>query len=247
MPYPPITWHPVLDSTNAAALRALDGDAPLPHGWAVAAYSQTAGRGQRGRAWDDASGKSLLLSVVVQPAAGLDQQPLFSFAVATAVAKTLDNLHPGLSLSLKWPNDLIIDDKKLGGILIENVLRGARWAHSVIGIGINVGHTDFPDHLARATSLRLATGKDLSLFQTAEAVRTAIADAAGQAPPDDVLSAYNIRLYRRGMGQIFRTGERVWNGTVEDALADGRLRVRADNGHPVICTHGVDEWVPLGH
>lgn len=244
MPYPPLSWHTALDSTNAEALRTIDAGTAVPHGWAVAAETQTAGRGQRGRTWTDAPGESLLLSTVVAPAASLDQQPLFSFGIASAVADALEALGP-LSVSVKWPNDLYIGDRKVCGILIENILRGSRWQYAVVGTGVNLKQAAFPPALAHAVSLRMVLDTPPPARELAETVRDAVSAAAALLPDRETLARYNARLYRRGLPQTFRTAGTLWTGVVEGAEADGRLRVLSGNGHPVWCTHGVDEWVPL--
>ncbi|MGH7466724.1 MAG: biotin--[acetyl-CoA-carboxylase] ligase [Longimicrobiales bacterium] len=146
-------------STNDDA-RAL-GNAGAPTGTLVIAEEQTAGRGRRGRTWIDAPGRSLQLSMLLRaPPAG------FICLTAAPVRVGLLLVHAlreqvGLHTQLKWPNDLQVHERKLGGILCESVLDQRPFL--VLGIGINVGQQedDFPPDLrAHATSITLATGTD---------------------------------------------------------------------------------------
>src|SRR5690606_18341153 len=121
----------------------------------IVAEQQHSGKGQRGRHWQDEAGASLLMSLIIAPQKPVNQQFIFSAAVAIAVAQVVSELLPNQQIAIKWPNDLIINDKKAGGILIENILRGSTWSYAVAGIGLNVNQTLLPQ-LPNATSLRLA-------------------------------------------------------------------------------------------
>src|SRR5690606_29724577 len=99
---------------------------------------QTNGKGQRGRKWLDAPGESLLMSLVVVPEYEIEHQFSFNMAISLAIADYLQHIYENWDIRIKWPNDIIINDKKAGGILIENVIRGNKWAYSVVGIGINI-------------------------------------------------------------------------------------------------------------
>lgn len=150
---------PVVESTNDSLRRLATAGAP--DGTVVLADRQTAGRGRRGRNWHSASGLGLYLSVLFR--VPLDSQPVTRWTLTAAVAacEACRDLS-GEPVEIKWPNDLMHDGRKLGGILAELRTRGDREAELVIGTGINVGHRaqDFPPELAgTATSLhRLSCG-----------------------------------------------------------------------------------------
>jgi len=141
-----------LDSTNERAL-AIGGD-----GLVVAADRQTAGRGRHGRTWHSMGEKGLWFSVAFE-----GEQPGAAFAAPLAIR---DTLRPLVPISVKWPNDILSQGRKLAGILVER-----RANTTVLGIGMNVNHSqdDFPDDVRRrATSLALATGRS---FDRADVLR----------------------------------------------------------------------------
>lgn len=146
-------------STNTLALEAAQAGAATGV-WV--ADEQTAGRGRGGHTWHSSAGDGLYVSVLVRPRLELAHALWISFAtgmaVQTAIAATA-----GVRPDIRWPNDLLIEQKKCGGILVETSIEPGKAAllrHAVIGIGINVNHAGFPEELAAlATSLRLATGR----------------------------------------------------------------------------------------
>ena len=131
-----------VDSTNNYAM-ALVHEGVAQHGMVVIAKHQTKGKGQRGKVWETIPDANLSFSIIVQPHFLLPAQA-FQLLATTAVA-IQNQLEPiiGDELKIKWPNDLYWRDRKTGGILIENVIRGTQWQWSVIGIGINVNQTAF--------------------------------------------------------------------------------------------------------
>ncbi len=146
-----------VESTQAVLARlAREG---APEGTVVTARHQTAGRGRRGRPWWDAPGQSLLMSVLLRPPIPIAQAPQLSLVAGLAVA---DALGPaaGVAARIRWPNDVLIGGRKVCGVLPETVSSAdGRVGHLLLGIGINVDQSEFPDDLRdHATSLRLATG-----------------------------------------------------------------------------------------
>ena len=187
-------------STQAVAFAlAADG---APDRTVVVATSQAAGRGRRGRAWLDEPGASLLVSIVLRPRLAPAQLPTLSLTAGVAVAEALAVV-AGLAPRLKWPNDVLVDGRKIAGILLETRLGGttatsasgqtgrvgatpfsnrpptpvseqAALATTILGIGINVGQRAFsPDLAERATSVRLAAGREVAL----DTVLSALLDA----------------------------------------------------------------------
>jgi len=143
-------------STNDVAREmALRG---APEGTVVVAEEQTAGRGTKGRSWHSPKGKGLYVSVVLRPsAAALSLLPV---AAGLAARGAVERTH-GLSARLRWPNDIVWEGKKLGGILCESGFLGNRLEYAILGVGLNVGHDvdDFPEDLrGPALSIRM-TGR----------------------------------------------------------------------------------------
>jgi BirA family biotin operon repressor/biotin-[acetyl-CoA-carboxylase] ligase len=152
---PPVVRVGRVDSTQAVAFAlAAEGAADRT---VVVAESQAAGRGRRGRLWLDEPGASLLLSVVLRPRLEPARLPLLSLGAAVAVADALAEA-TGLAPRLKWPNDVLVDGRKIAGILLESRLGTAPLV--VLGIGVNLAQRRFPPALeARATSVVLAGGR----------------------------------------------------------------------------------------
>jgi len=244
MNFPAPEWHLSIGSTNTHLLRKFESTDRLPDGYAVAAQHQTEGKGQRSKRWTDTAGKSLLLSVGAHPAADLSQQPLFCFGVAVTIAEFLERTFAVQGLAIKWPNDLYVNSQKLGGILIENILRGGQWQVTVIGLGLNLYKQPFEESLSsKPTYLAAHTRAEIQPPVLARQIQKVLTDFAVAPLPVDIMSRYNQRLYRRGELKTFETGGVRWAGVVEAALPDGRLMVQVEDHHK-ICTHGVDIWIP---
>lgn len=186
-----------------------DAARTLPAGWAVLADHQTAGRGRRDRAWEAPPGTALLASFV------LPFRPLASLAAGVAAAEAC-----GPGVRLKWPNDLLLDGAKLGGILVE-VVDG----RAVVGIGINL--TAAPPGAAR-----LARGRD-ELF---EALCGAL-DRWSDAAPEAVLEAWRARSDTLGRRVRAELGGEVVEGMAEDVDSDGALVIGGRRVHAGDVTH----------
>ncbi len=125
----------------------------------VVADHQSAGRGRRGRRWEDEPGASLLVSILLRPRLGPDRLPGLSHVAAIAVGEALAAV-AALAPRLKWPNDVLVGGRKIAGILLESRLSAMNSAITILGIGVNVAQREFPSELAgRATSVALETGR----------------------------------------------------------------------------------------
>lgn len=232
----------VVGSTMAEAAQwASEG---APHGALVVAEHQTAGRGRHGRRWTDAPGSSLMLSIVLRPDSLSPALPsgrlgLVSLAAGLAVCEAVEAVAPELAPTLKWPNDVMLGAAKLAGVLPE-VTWTAGTATVVLGIGINVEQERFPPALGeRATSLRLATGRDhdrLSLLDPLLASLGGHLDRAAREP------AVLLRVLEARMGRLgaavrvaFPGLDRApFEGTAVGLADDGALRVRTDGGEALV-------------
>jgi len=232
-----------VDSTNNYAMKLIDQDMAR-HGMTVLAQEQTAGKGQRGRKWVDRKGESLLMSLIVCPQYGLQSQFQFSATVAVAIAKYLQKCIPNGSVAIKWPNDIIINDKKSAGVLIENVIRGSQWAYSVIGLGLNVQQTEFGPDLPHATSLNKELPARYNIRILAEEINSSILSALEtQMTEQTAISQYNFFLYKRNQLQTFSTQDRLWQGIILGSNANGTLTVLNEQQEPIDLVHGTSTWV----
>ena len=127
-------------STNdEAAAWARQG---APEGAVVIADAQTRGRGRQGRSWHSPPGAALYFSTVLRPKLPLPKLPPLTLAVGVALAETVTAL--GVPARLKWPNDVLVEGKKLAGILTESATQGGRLEHVIVGIGVNLSVEEFP-------------------------------------------------------------------------------------------------------
>ena len=152
------------DSTNTHAKQLLDHQV-LHEGTVVRAFNQSHGRGQGGNRWVSAPGQNILLSLVLYPRfLAADQSFQLSMCISLGCRDFLKEILPLRSeFCVKWPNDLYVGDKKIGGILIENTMSQERIQQSVVGIGININQASFPPELTRATSFLLETGQTANI------------------------------------------------------------------------------------
>ena len=149
-----IIWLERVDSTNDEARRHISEIDNLS---VVSALEQTKGRGQRGNTWLSMPGENLTFSLIVKDfRIKANEQSAISQATALSLTKILGRY--GIEARIKWPNDIYAGDNKICGILIENSLKGMEIDWSIIGIGLNVNQTSFPEDLPNPTSMRLCTG-----------------------------------------------------------------------------------------
>lgn len=229
-----IEWHDTIDTTmRRAAELAREG---CPAGTVVAAREQTAGQGRLGRTWDSRPG-GLYFTIVLRPRLEPAQVPLATLALGLAVADTLQTFL-GLAVDLRWPNDVLIGDRKLAGILAQ-FQDGALLA----GVGLNVNQREFPPELAPiATSLLIETGSEQNpeflLPALARSIESHlnILETSGATVILRLFEAASSYVSGRRVTVDLPTGEIT--GTTAGLTADGFLLVRCDDGAEVTVTAG---------
>ena len=153
-------YLPECESTNSEAQQLLIKN-KATEGCTVITSEQTKGRGQRGNIWEAEPGKNITLSVILSPVfLPVRQQFYLNMAVSLAVLDLLRE-QGASDAQVKWPNDLYVKDKKLGGILIENTINSYNLQHSIVGIGLNINQLNFD--VSTATSLAAVTGTSINL------------------------------------------------------------------------------------
>jgi len=229
-----------LASTNAAAVAAIQSNHRPAHGDVFWAAEQTAGRGQGRNRWHSTPGANLTISIVAFPEL-LSADQLFSLtqitglavreAVQLAIGK--DTLAP---VTVKWPNDVYVGNRKVAGILVQNGLRGQQISWSVMGIGLNVNEVDFPGHLTgTATSLRLLTNKEHDLSAVASALFQQLSLHYHRLDPghQEALAAlYHQHLYRRDLPSRFEltANGQLFQGIIRGVQQNGQLRIEQPVG-----------------
>lgn len=237
----PILRFDTLDSTNNYAAQIIDAD-KAQAGLTIVAGQQSAGRGQRGNSWHDGQNQSVLMSIVLRPTMPIDAQFSFLSTVAVAVAHAIQSLDQGLRVQIKFPNDIIINDKKAAGILIENSLRGSLWTHAIVGIGINVLQEQL-EQVPHATSLFLESGRTFSLEEVMALTRKTIIEKVLDNPNVDCLDDYNRLLFKKNEWQVLIIEGNSIKVKIMGVSRYGLLQVQLADGALKMLAHGAFSWV----
>ena len=209
------------DSTNRwlrdYALSQPEGD------YVVVSEYQTAGRGCGTNSWESERGKNLTFSLLIHPTEiTADCQFRISEAVSLALCETLDGYVTDRQVSVKWPNDIYVDDCKICGMLIENRLRGRLMTDSIIGIGLNVNQREFFSDAPNPVSLVQLLGHEVALEPLLQAFLQKL-EPMLQMDPETLGKAYRERLYRREGEHEYRDGKGLFRAKLLNVLDDGRL------------------------
>jgi BirA family transcriptional regulator, biotin operon repressor / biotin---[acetyl-CoA-carboxylase] ligase len=234
----PFTELLSVNSTNNYALaRAHAG--LTQHGEAFFAHEQVAGKGQMGKVWTSGKKENIILSIVANPhPLQLAQQFQLSAAVAVGVYNLFIR-YAGDDTKIKWPNDLYWQDRKAGGILIESIVgkdesgvgskESGVWKWAVIGIGININQTSFPETLINPVSLKQITGKNFDLIELAKELCASINDRFSELMNkgfESIYEQYISNLYKRNETVKLKKGSRVFEATIKTVSTSGRLVVQ---------------------
>ena len=202
-----------VDSTNRAAMRLARSGAP--EGLVVVADRQTAGRGRRGRTWEAAAGSSLLVSVLLRPDLPAGRLHL-AVALAALAASDACAQEAGFRPGLKWPNDLVVGDRKLAGVLAE-----VEGDAVVAGVGLNVAASaPWPEGAVAAEEI---AGRALAVDALLDAFLSSLAARSGDWPA--VASAYRRACTTIGRAVRVELGDETFTGTAADVSDDGHLLV----------------------
>ena len=235
-----IFFYDEVSSTQVPAKEAArNGEA---HGAVFVANHQTAGRGRRDRGWESPAGKDLTFSVVLRPRALMQHLPLLNFAIAIAVARALEPVAGNGRVGLKWPNDVLIGDKKICGMICETAARGSMLDFAVAGIGINANRTAdelprFEERRAPATSLLVETGRTHDLPRLLGSVLSELNRCVPQVECEQgraaLLEEYRARCCTLGREVAIATEDGVFRGIASDIEDDGRIRITGEGGDRV--------------
>ena len=234
-----------VDSTNNYAAEQL-GLSELQHGAVILAHEQTEGRGQRGRTWSSSSGLDLTFSIVLQPQ-NLRATDHFRLGKVAALAihqvveealKVTQGVGGG-EVRIKWPNDILVDHRKIAGILIQNDVVGGLVQSAIVGIGLNVNSSEL-NHEHHATSVRLEVGRPQDRMALLERLCQAFEQWWDLLTTDPALVDRNYveRLWARGRYADFELDGAPFTGRPIDVDADGRLLVEGEAGG--VSAYGLD-------
>jgi BirA family transcriptional regulator, biotin operon repressor / biotin---[acetyl-CoA-carboxylase] ligase len=228
------------DSTNRVAMEL--GSAEEPEGTVVLAEEQTAGRGRAGRSWHSERGMGIYVTLLLRPKISPVQAPLLTM-MAGLSARAAIQAQAALTVDLKWPNDLLLDGKKLGGILTEMYAEPSQVRFVIVGIGINVNQEKFPSELVSlATSLRVQTGRAQSRMELLVRLLREFENDYNRFLREGAASVTQrfetVSSYARGKRVNVSNGSENYSGVTAGLSPEGLLRVEREGGSIVTVIAG---------
>ncbi|MDX1278635.1 biotin--[acetyl-CoA-carboxylase] ligase [Oceanihabitans sediminis] len=230
-----------INSTNTF-LKELSSEEAVADYTVVQTDYQTNGRGQMGTTWTANSGENLMFSVLKDISfLSFHQHFYISIAVSLSLIKTLKQYQIP-NLYIKWPNDILSDNKKVCGVLIENSIKQNKFKDSIIGIGLNVNQTDFKN-LPQASSLKLVSGK---VFDLEELLLSFIENlkhyfsVLEEGKPEDLKKTYETYMFRKKKPSTFKDAEgNMFTGIIQSVSETGNLQVLLEDA--IIKEYGFKE------
>jgi BirA family transcriptional regulator, biotin operon repressor / biotin---[acetyl-CoA-carboxylase] ligase len=226
-----IYFYDHLTSTNSEAVRLLK-ESGLPEGAVISATYQSAGRGQKDNEWESEPNKNLLISIILFPVnIGPDLQFLISMTISLGICDFLKRYIP--VCSIKWPNDIYVNNDKIAGVLIENSIMGSSVEYSIAGIGLNINQEKFTGDAPNPVSLKNITGIDYNIqtcmkqltFDLDKRYKLLLSEEWSQIRTD-----YTSKLYRLGEWHEYNDRDGIFTGRIESVANDGTLTISRRNG-----------------
>lgn len=227
-----ICFQEEVDSTNHYAKQMAEEGAP--EGTLALADAQTAGRGRRGRGWTSPKGESVYMSLVLRPKIRPEHASMLTLVMGLSTAQGIGKLL-NLPVKIKWPNDVVVNGKKICGILTEMSADMEGIRHVVIGVGINVNNQQFPEELKdKATSLRIETGRILNREEIRDCVLEAFSrnyeKFAETENLQEMLNEYNEVLANRDRQVQVLDPKEPFEGVARGINGQGELLVEKEDG-----------------
>ncbi|CAM4046304.1 biotin--[acetyl-CoA-carboxylase] ligase [Gillisia limnaea] len=199
----------------------------------IHAFEQTLGRGQRGASWISNAGENLTFSVLYpKPKVKIQDQFILSAGIGLAILLGLKELKIN-NLKLKWPNDIMAANLKIGGILIENILNNGSIGTTIIGIGVNINQISFPG-LPKASSLKLVSGRTFEIAHVLDVILKnieRIMQNFSEGNEDDILAKYEEKLFRKNKVSTFQLPDDSFlTGIIKGITSTGLLKVEVEDG-----------------
>jgi BirA family biotin operon repressor/biotin-[acetyl-CoA-carboxylase] ligase len=229
-----------LASTNDEMNRQImAGD--LEEGYIIRTEYQSAGKGHSGNAWKSEKGSNLLFSMLLKPDF-LSPGVAFHLSRITSLSlyEILDNQR--INSNIKWPNDMMVKDHKIAGILIENMIVRETITHTILGIGINVNQTSFDRFIPAPTSLAIEKGCQFDMNELLVDFRNSMErwyNSLLAGNEETIMAAYKDQLYRMGLPANYRSAEGEFDAIIRDVLPSGELVLESEKGE--ILTFGFKE------
>lgn len=225
-----LIFLPSCHSTNDIANEIIQNKEFID-GTVILTDHQTAGRGQRGNTWESNIGQNILMSVILKTTfLSLEKSFDLSITVAVSVLEALQTL--GIqNTSIKWPNDLYINEKKTGGILIENSISGNKMSHSIVGIGINVNQTKFENKRATSLCLELKeeqVSREIIVEKICECIESNL-DLLKSSSFKKIKEKYLQNLFGKDHLRVFKSEKGFFEGEIVGISDQGHLKIISQN------------------
>ncbi|MDL4840826.1 biotin--[acetyl-CoA-carboxylase] ligase [Aquibacillus rhizosphaerae] len=222
-----------VDSTQTMALQLASTGAE--HGTVVIADEQTAGRGRMQRNWHSQKEQGIWMSLILKPPLLPNQAPQVTLLAATVLADVIND-YLKIRPAIKWPNDILINDKKVAGILTEMQAEQDQIQYVVLGIGLNVNQTEamFPTEIRElATSLKMESKKELNRTELVQKILKTFEQSYERFVNNgftDIKEKWESYGYKLGESVVITTPKKQWSTVLEGIESDGALRVMNEDG-----------------
>lgn len=230
----------IVDSTNEYAKRIVNQGAC--HGTLIIAREQTAGKGRRGRQWRSPPGKDIYMSLLLKPRIQPERASVLTLIAAMAVTEAIRECIK-INVLIKWPNDILYEDKKLCGILCEMEIALGKIAFAVVGMGINVNTKELPQALKNtATSLAICTGKTIDTEKLIDEIMAAFeryydiySEQGGFASLRPQYESWSANIGRK---VTILNGSESFTGKAQGINETGELIVENEMGETILVSSG---------
>lgn len=221
-----------LTSTNQK-LSELNKNSFIPEFSVVVATEQTAGRGQMGNSWESEPGKNLTFSIIIRPDfLPIQQQFRITQTITLALMRLL---HPLVkNVSIKWPNDIYCNDKKIAGILVENSLKGDKIEYSIVGVGLNVNQEKFILGATNPASLKQLTNQEFDIYELLNQIIVhfveVYSDWLVDRNDEKLHNAYMENLYKKNGMHLFKDHKGEFYAKIAEIKPSGHLILKTKSG-----------------
>lgn len=234
---PSIIHLPEIQSTNSYAIEILSQERPV-EGCVIITDYQTKGKGTDLNTWESEKGRNLTLSLILYPKFTADQQFRINKAISTGIYDFLVAELSNQRISIKWPNDIYIHDKKACGILIQNSVMGNKLEYMVVGIGLNVNQTQFKSNAPNPVSLKMVTGIEYNLETMLQKLLKCIFDRysfLNSEKTTKIETDYQKALYRLMEWHNYIVNDAVIHARIKGTSDYGQLLLENKSGKIQIC------------
>ena len=222
-----------LESTNDYAADLISKSSPIEEGTVIKTAFQSTGKGQIGRYWSSEADKNVLCSIILKPHMLQPRNQIYLLmAISLALTDVLEDF--GIyGISIKWPNDVYVEDNKICGILIQNTLMDQKIAYSICGIGLNVNQVYWPEEIPNPTSIANILAKQIGLNEVYKKLYRYVEYRYMillRNQYQRLSEEYHSLLYRKDIFAKYEDDQGIMMATIRQVNADGTLRLELSDG-----------------